>query len=116
MLSLEEFAQLAAIISAMADVYTVGRDTFSAFLSRRESSPEYIAKGRRLQQALSTFSDGELDAIKQRIEACRARFIREGSGAQRRECLCSVLSDVMVGNGGIMPDPEWTRVYEQLAC
>jgi hypothetical protein len=116
MFSLDEFAALAAIISAMADVYTVGRDTFSEFLSRRQSSPDYQAKGQLLQHAFSTFSDAELEAIKKRIEACRDRFIREGSGGQRKTCFCSVLTDVKDGNGGVINDPDWRRAYEQLGC
>jgi hypothetical protein len=116
MLSLEQFAYLAAIISAMADVYTVGRDTFSDYFAARQRAPDYRDKGQRLQQALSTYSDAEMEAIKARIEACRDRFILEGSGPQRKTCLCSVLSDVRADNGGIIPEPEWQRVYDQLGC
>lgn len=116
MLTLDQFAALAAIISAMADVYTVGRDTFSDYLERRRSAPDYRQKGEALQKALSTYSDQEIDAIKDRIENCRERFIREGSGEQRKTCLCSVLNDVKDGNGGVMPVSEWDEIYNQLNC
>ena len=116
MLSLDEFAALAAIISAMADVYTVGRETFSQYLARRQRSPDYRAKGQLLQGVFSTYSDAELEAIKKRIESCRDRFIREGSGGQRKICLCSVLTDVKDGNGGVIPDPDWSDTYKRLGC
>jgi hypothetical protein len=116
MLTLEQFASLAAIISAMADVYTVGRDQFSAFLANRQRAADYTAKGEILRNALSTYSDDEIDAIKERIEGCRDRFIAEGSGERRRACLCSVLSDVKDGNGDKIPFPDWARIYEQLGC
>jgi hypothetical protein len=62
-LTLEQFAYLAAIVSAMADVYTVGNATFSDFFARRQSAPDYVAKGRILQGIFSTYSDSEMDAI-----------------------------------------------------
>jgi hypothetical protein len=116
MFTLEQFAALAAIVSAMVDVYKVGRGTFTSFLDSRKRAPDYISKGEILKKALSTFSDRELDAIKERIEGCRDRFIEEGSGARRKNCLCSVLNDVRDGNGGSIPVPEWDEMYDQLGC
>jgi hypothetical protein len=107
MLSLTQFAELAAIISAMADVYSVGRDTFADFLKIRREAPDFQAKGEQLKGALSTYSDAELDAISDRIEGCRDRFIAEGSGKQRKTCLCSVLSDVKEGSGSVHPILHW---------
>jgi hypothetical protein len=116
MLPLEQFAELSAIVSAMADVYLVGRDTFATFFARRRAAPDYVDRGRVLQRIYSTYSDSEVEAIRQRIERCRDRFIEEGSGEARRKCLCSVLRDVKAGNGGIIPLPEWDRIYGQLHC
>jgi hypothetical protein len=116
MLTLEQYAALAAIISAMTDVYTVGRDSFTSFLDRRKRASDYLSRGELLKHALSTFSDRELDAIKERIEGCRDRFINEGSGVRRKNCLCSVLNDVRDGNGGSIPIPEWDDIYNQLGC
>jgi hypothetical protein len=116
MATLAEFAEWAAIISAMADVYTVGRATFTDFLNRRRAAPNYVARGQLLQAALSTYSDDEIEAIKKRIESCRDRFIAEGSGAQRKVCLCSVLSDVRDGNGGTIPMPDLHDIYNTLGC
>jgi hypothetical protein len=114
MLTLEQFAELSAIVSAMADVYLVGRDTYAVFFARRRAAPDFVDKGRVLQRIYSTYSDSEIEAIRKRIENCRDRFIAEGSGEARRTCLCRVLSDVKAGNGGNIPVPDWANIYKQL--
>lgn len=116
MLSLEQFSELAAIISAMADVYLIGRDTFSAYLTRRMRASDYQTRGQILLDVFSTYTDDEVDAIEERIKRCRDRFIREGSGNARRKCICSVLSDVKAGNGGTIPVGDWKKIYDQLKC
>ena len=116
MFSLEQFAYLAAVISAMIDVLTIGRESYESYFAKRRTSPDYIQKGEILRDAYQTYSDAELEAIKIRIEGCRERFVKEGAGELRKICFCSVLSDVKVGNGGDIPDPEWEKVYAQLKC
>lgn len=112
-MSLTDLASIAAIISAMCDVYATGRDTFQYFYEKRLAEPENV---QRAQLLGSTFDDDELEAIKKRILGCRKRFISEGDGKQRRVCFCSVLTDVKDGNGGDIPVDEWAKMYEQLKC
>ena len=114
--TLEQWANLAAIVSAMVDVLTIGKESFQRYLNLRMEDPALPELAVVLDAADSTFSDQELDAIKRRIEACRDRFVREGSGEQRKECLCSVLKDVKDGNGGDIPVPDWADAYRQLRC
>ncbi len=116
MITLELASQIAATISAMADVYSLGKESFSQYLDRRQKSKEYNARGEILQKALSSYGDDEIDAIDERIRACKDRFIREGSGQNRKKCLCSVLTDVRDGNGGSFPFPQWRSLYKQLGC
>ena len=116
MVELFSLATAAAVISAMVDVIQLGKETFQEYLSRRQRDPTLAAKEQALANAFSTYSDTEVDAIMERIESCRQRFIDEGSGVPRRNCLCSVLRDVRDGNGGTIPDPEWERNYNQLNC
>jgi hypothetical protein len=116
MLSLDQFAALAAIVSAMADMYNIGRDTFNDYLKRRKNAPDYLSRGEILRNIFGTYSDDEVEAIKNRIESCRNRFIAEGSGKNRVACLCSVLNDVKDGNGGTIPIPEWERTHQQLCA
>ena len=111
-----EWSALAAVVSAMCDVFRTGKDAFEEFLQRRETEPQAESRGAAFAAAMSTFSQDELYAIKSRIESCRDRFIREGSGEQRKTCLCSVLTDVKVGNGGIIPIQDWSDLYEVLGC
>ncbi|MBS9477750.1 hypothetical protein [Ancylobacter radicis] len=116
MISLENASQIAAIVSAMADVYSIGRATFSQYLIQRENAKDYVSRGEALQKALSSYDDDEIEAIEKRIRSCKDRFIREGSGQSRKTCLCSVLTDVKDGNGGNFPFPEWGNLHEQLGC
>lgn len=116
MVTLEQASQLAAIVSAMADVYTVGRETFASYLRARQSDANYEAAGERLLVALGSYNDREVNRIKARIEGCRDRFIAEGGGSDRKDCLCSVLREVRDGNGGTLPDKGWQKTFEVLGC
>lgn len=58
-----------------------------------------------------------LESILNRLKACRDRFITEGSGPARRQCLCSVFKDIIEGNGGRLPRiDDWERIYRELNC
>ncbi|MDE0035830.1 MAG: hypothetical protein OXU75_22215 [Deltaproteobacteria bacterium] len=111
----QEYVALAAIISAMVDVYRLGTETFQSYYYRWYESEENVDRARKLQSVLSTYSDAEIKAIKDRIENCRMKFIAEGDGDQRRRCLCSVLYDVKTGDGGNIAD-DWANMYEHLKC
>lgn len=115
-LPLGDWASIAAIVSAMCDVISTGRDTFQAFFDRRISAPDINSRAAALQAAMSTYSDEEVEAIRNRILGCRQRFVAEGSGQQRKTCLCSVLQDVKDGNGGTIPFGDWANVYDTLGC
>jgi hypothetical protein len=115
-LPLGDWASIAAIVSAMCDVIATGRDTFETFLEQRRNSPDAMQRAAVLQSALSTYSDEEVEAIRDRLQSCRDRFIREGSGGQRKQCLCSVLQDVKDGNGGSIPFDDWNDTYDTLGC
>lgn len=109
-------ATTAAIISAMADVITLGKETFQDYLNKRKQDSTLRSKENALRTAFSTYSDKEVEAIQKRIENCRQRFIEEGAGTARKNCLCSVLTDVRNGNGGRINDPEWENIYNTLNC
>lgn len=117
LLNIGEWASLAAIISAMCDVLNTGRDTYEFFYKQRLSDPNALQRAAALQHAFSTYTDREIERIKERVEGCHDRFIKEGSGTRRTECLCSVLTDVKDGNGGSIPDfDNWPQTYDKLGC
>jgi hypothetical protein len=115
-LNLSDWASIAAIVSAMCDVISVGRETFEQAFNRRSNAPDANDRGAILAKAMSTYSDEEVEAIRDRLDGCRQRFISEGSGPNRATCLCSVLQDVKDGNGGSIPFDDWARTYETLGC
>lgn len=101
---------------ALVEGVTLGVDVRNAYRHHREEK-DTIAEAQRVSKVYSTYSDGEVQAILDRLERCRDRFMSEGSGPARRKCLCSVFNDVIEGNGGILPHiDDWERFYQQLNC
>lgn len=72
-LSAAEWGTIAATISAMADVYQIGRGTFDFYFKRRLGTKDNEAKAKVLEQTFGTFSDREVASIEERINSCRDR-------------------------------------------
>lgn len=116
-MNLQDWANLAAIVSAMAEVYRTGKEEFQSFYDRFLKSPGIAQDARLLSKAFVTYEEDEVEAIAERIKRCRDRFKEEGSGEARLRCLCSVLRDVKDGNGGTIPKIDhWRAIYDQLNC
>jgi hypothetical protein len=76
-----------------------------------------LGEARRVSVEFSTYSDAELNSLLRRLEGCRDRFVLQGGGAERAECICSVLREAMVGNGGTLPIiDDWPNIFRQLKC
>lgn len=102
-------ANIATIISTIAAAAQFG-------ISYRQAETKIDRKEieRQAKVLTSTYNDAELTALHERIQTCRDTFINEGSGKQRVRCMCSVLENAIVGNGGIPPLPEWEFLYLKL--
>ena len=112
-----DYANLVATISAMCAVYQTGKDIYKSHFSKFIGSPTIKQDAKILRLALMTYSAEEIEEIEDRIKGCRDRFIREGIGKKRARCLCSVLTDVKDGNGGVIPNIDrWKETYDQLKC
>jgi len=112
-----DYAIIVATISAMCAVFQTGKDIYESYFSEYINSPSIEEEAEALRLALMTYSDDEVEEIEDRINGCRERFIKEGSGEKRARCLCSVLTDVKDGNGGDIPDIDsWEEIYVQLQC
>jgi hypothetical protein len=87
--------------------------TFEKYRHDRDT----IRESQRVSGAFSTYSEPEVESILRRLEGCRDRFISQGSGADRAQCICSVFREVMEGNGGTLPViDDWENMYRQLKC
>lgn len=53
-LNLNEWSQIAAVVSAMCDVVTTGRGSFDRFFASRSRSRDAMQRAATLQQAMST--------------------------------------------------------------
>jgi len=115
MAALETIASLAAVVSALTDVYTVGRDTYQNYLARRRREMTPSTLSQQVIVFFGTYTDEEVEAIERRLRACTERFIAEGVGGARKTCICSVLQDVQAGNNGL-PDGKWKELAEALGC
>ena len=101
-------------IKALVDVSSLSSDAYSAYRKHRDE-PDTRRAAELASTRYSTFSDKELAAIASRLEACRDRFIAEGSGAQRNKCFCNVFRDLIDGNGCVLPHVDnWQRICSQM--
>jgi hypothetical protein len=112
--SFEIWLEVLSWTKALFEATTQGIDLYRAYEGhRREQST--IVEARRVSETDSTYSPAEVEAILKRLQACRDRFISEGSGQARRECLCSVFTDAMNGIGGALPRiDDWQRMFSKL--
>ncbi len=102
-------AQVATMVSAITSSIQLG-------ISYNQASSR-ISKNtinRHAKILVSTYDDEELKSLHDRIKACKDRFVLEGDGEQRVKCICSVLNDAIVGNGGASPIPEWQNMHNKL--
>jgi hypothetical protein len=116
MASFHTWLEVLSYIKALFEAITLGADIQQQYEKHR-TERDTIAEAERVSLAFSTYSEKEVQAILDRLKACRDRFITEGSGAGRRKCLCSVFKDVIDGNGGKLPHiDDWENIYGQLNC
>ena len=94
-----------------------GAPDYYASLKRHREENETIKAAHLASERYSTFSDRELKELIEKIEACRDRFILQGSGKDRARCLCSIFNEIMDANGGELPNVDaWRQMYAQLRC
>jgi hypothetical protein len=76
-----------------------------------------IRESERVSVHFSSFSEDEVRALVDRLQGCRDRFIAQGGGAERAKCICSVLNEAKIGNGGDLPlIDDWENIYQKLNC
>ena len=116
MASFQVWLEVLSWVKALFEATTLGVDLQRAYQQHRVEK-DTIAEAERVSRVFSTFSEDEVEAILKRLQACRDRFITEGSGQARQQCLCSVFSDVIDGNGGTLPHiDDWENIFRQLSC
>jgi hypothetical protein len=103
-------------LKALYDL-TQGAKEYVERLRFHRAEESTIVESRRASRAYSTYSDEEIESIVKRIEGCQARFIAQGGGADRAECLCSIFKEIAAGNGGTLPEvDDWKKMYRKLNC
>ena len=116
MASFHVWLEVLSYIKALFEGITLGADVREQYL-KHKTERDTITEAERVSQVFSTYSEEEVQAILDRLKACRDRFVKEGSGAARKRCLCNVFKDVMEGNGGRLPRiDDWVNIHRQLNC
>ncbi|HVW78707.1 MAG TPA: hypothetical protein VHB45_13925 [Alloacidobacterium sp.] len=114
--SFEIWLEVLSLTKALFEATTLGADLYKSYDAHRKEH-DTIAEARRVSKTDSTYSPKAVEAILKRLEACRDRFVLEGSGPSRKQCLCSVFRDAMEGNGGELPQiDDWQNMLQKLNC
>lgn len=116
MASFELWLEVLALTKALFDVIKSGADVLESY-KRHHQENETRQEAKRVSEVFSTYSEDEVKAILLRLQGCRDRFIKQGSGAERASCVCSILNEVKKGNGDNLPlIDDWQNIYLQLGC
>lgn len=114
MASVHIWLELLSYVKAAVEAVTLGQDLREQY-NKHRIERDTMAEAARVSRVFSTYSEAEVQAILDRFKACQDRFVAEGHGAARRQCMCNVFRDVVEGNGGQLPRiGDWKRLYEQL--
>jgi hypothetical protein len=112
----EVWLEVLAGTKALFEATKASVDVFAVYRKYREDR-DTVREAQRVSVAFSSYSEAEVRALANRLEGCRSRFIAQGGGAERANCVCSVLQKVIEGNGGILPlIDDWRNIYDQLHC
>lgn len=116
MASPSTWLELLSWLKAAYDVISTGADLYEAY-RKHKAEKDTAREAARISSVFSTYSEEEIEALVERIKGCMERFIQQGGGADRVRCICSVLNEIRVGNGGVLPEiDDWQRIYAQLNC
>jgi hypothetical protein len=116
MASAATWLELLAAMKAAFDFAKSGLDYTTSF-RKHKAERETQLEAERVSVVFTTYSEDEVKALTKRVEGCRERFIEQGGGKDRHRCICSVLNEASLGNGGRLPEiDDWRRMYEELAC
>jgi hypothetical protein len=116
MANFELWIEILSLTKALFDAIKSGLDIAESY-QRHKQEEDTIREAQRVSEMFTTYSEAELKDILRRLEDCRDRFIQQGSGQDRARCICSVLNEVMIGNGGQLPlIDDWGNIYRQLNC
>ncbi len=63
-----------------------------------------LLESRRVSHVYSGLSEYGVRSANERLEECRRRLVREGSGEQCARRFCGLLNDSTIGNGGVLPE------------
>jgi hypothetical protein len=116
MVSPEVWLEILAWTKTLFEATKAAIDLDQTYL-KYSRDPDVVREAKRVSLTISTYSDEEVEALLHRLKGCRDRFVSQGSGKDRAKCICSVLNEARVGNGGQLPIiDDWQNIYALLRC
>jgi hypothetical protein len=116
MASSESWLDVLAWTKTLFEATKASIDLFATYTKYRNDR-ETIQEAGRVSIVFSTYTEEEVQSLGERLKGCRDRFIAQGGGAERAQCICSVLNEAATGNGGRLPEiDDWMNIYSQLGC
>lgn len=101
-----------AVVSAVTDEADFGQE-----LAHYLSDSETIQESQRVSRNFTTYTDEQVRIITSRLQACYDQFVQDGSPDQRVRCICEILNEARIGNGGRLPlIDDWQKSYRLLGC
>jgi hypothetical protein len=94
MASFHLWLEVLSYTKALFEAITLGADVREQYQKHRNERAT-IAEAQRVSQEASTFSEDEVQAILDRLKACRDRFVKEGSGL-RESNVCATCSRMLL--------------------
>jgi hypothetical protein len=109
---LKLLATMKAAVSAVTDEADFGHE-----LARYLSDSATIQESQRVSRDFTTYTDEQVRIMTSRLQACHDQFVQDGSPDQRVRCICEILNEARIGNGGRLPQiDDWPRFYRVLGC
>lgn len=116
MASPDTWLQLIAYSKAISDSLSGAANIYELY-RKYVADPATQIEAKEASDTYLTFTKKEIESLTKRLEFCIDQFVKGGNGQQRVNCMCTVLQDAALGNGGDLPDiGNWLKLYEQLNC
>lgn len=114
--SASSWLRLLATVKAVSSAVMDEAD-FQHELAHWTSDGETIQESQRVSADFLDYTDEQVRVMASRLQACLDQTVQRASPDQRAECICGILNEVRIGNGGHLPQiDDWQDVYRQLGC
>lgn len=107
--------EILAGVKALAEATKAGVDVYAVYNKNLKDRDTNLEAERVSVQFASTFNDREVEAFNNGIKHCMDKNADTLDGHQRVRCICRILEEAKIGNGGKLPlIDDWQKYWNQL--